>query len=376
MPLGSTSFAALLTPAGRGAVAVVQAWGDGATTAVSRCFRPVSLHSVADLPINRLAFGRWRDDAATNGDSDVAGEELIVRRRTDDEWEIHGHGGTVAVAAVLRSLERGGCAVVSWREAMASQHDDPSVVEAYTALAAASTMRTASIALDQTAGAFTHVMNEIVRLLQAGSLDEARRRRDRVLDLAPAGRFVSRPANVVLVGRPNVGKSSLLNALVGYRRAIVFDAPGTTRDVVGAATVFDGWPIELFDTAGLRDPGDSLEAAGIDRTLRRTADADLTLLVCDSSVAWSDEDRRLAAEHPRALVVHNKADLCSPPSDRPTGCVVSAGAGFGLDELMAMIVERLIPVRPQPGEAVPLNERQVAKIHELSDHGSNESPLP
>ena len=352
----STTVAALLTPAGRGAVAVVRVRGPGAAAAVADRFQPAASRPIADTPVGRIAFGRWCCDV------DSPAEELIVVRRDVDEWEIHGHGGPAAVAVVLRSLEHSGCRIASWREALASQHDDPSVVEAFEALADAATTRTAAIALDQTTGALTRALEDIRALQTSGAQGEARRRRDRLLALSAAGRYVRRPAKVALVGRPNVGKSSLLNALVGYRRAIVFDEPGTTRDVVGAPAVFDGWPIELLDTAGLRDAGDALEAEGIERARRLIAEADLVLLVCDASLPWTDDDRRRCAELPQAIIVHNKTDLRPATDDRPPGVDVSARSGAGLVELMRTIVAALVPDPPQAGEGVPLTDRQTALV--------------
>src|SRR5690606_16577637 len=93
--------------------------------------------------------------------------------------------------------------------------------------------------------------------------EEARRRLAALVDRAPLGLHLTRPWHVALAGAPNVGKSSLLNAVLGYGRAIVFDQPGTTRDVLDAVTAIDGWPVRLTDGAGLRESVDALEAAGV-----------------------------------------------------------------------------------------------------------------
>ena len=114
---------------------------------------------------------------------------------------------------------------------------------------------------------------------------------------------------MVLAGRPNVGKSSLMNALAGHGRSIVHHAPGTTRDAVTLTTAIDGWPVELCDTAGLRPAGDALESAGIERAQERLARADLVVLVCDQSMPWSAEDQALLDQWPEAVLVHNKCDL-------------------------------------------------------------------
>ena len=117
---------------------------------------------------------------------------------------------------------------------------------------------------------------------------------------------------VVIAGRPNVGKSRLLNALAGYQRAIVDPTPGTTRDLVTALTAFDGWPVELVDTAGVRETDDAIERSGIDRTLRQTETADLVLKVLDRSEPLQVDDRTLMSGPGPALLVAGKADL--PPA--------------------------------------------------------------
>jgi len=156
-----------------------------------------------------------------------------------------------------------------------------------------------------------------------------------------------------------VGKSSLLNALLGCSRALVNPAPGTTRDVLAARTAMDGWPVELVDTAGLREAEHPLEQAGVGLAQRELDEADLVVLVFDRSVTWCAEDEELLRNHPGALVVHNKADLPEILNPRrPPGLVVSAAQGQGLDALMRAIVDRLVPERPAPAAAVPFTAAQ------------------
>ena len=118
------------------------------------------------------------------------------------------------------------------------------------------------------------------------------------------------PWQIVLVGKTNAGKSSLLNALLGYQRSLVDHAAGTTRDVLTAVTAVDGWPVELADTAGSRAAASALESEGISRAAQRVASADLVLVVSDVSTAWSEEDDRWVRIAPHApIIVHNKCDL-------------------------------------------------------------------
>jgi tRNA modification GTPase len=170
---------------------------------------------------------------------------------------------------------------------------------------------------------------------------------------------------VALAGRPNVGKSRLLNALLGYDRAIVAPTPGTTRDVVATGTAFAGWPVELADTAGLRASDDPIESEGVARARAHQREADLVLLVLDRSEPLTEEDRRLIAEHPGALAVANKADL--PTAWDFAGLAVSAARGDGVERLADEIGRRLVPDPPPPGSALPFRPRQVRRLELIRD---------
>jgi tRNA modification GTPase len=166
---------------------------------------------------------------------------------------------------------------------------------------------------------------------------------------------------VVIAGRPNVGKSSLINALVGFSRSIVYDRPGTTRDVVTAETALDGWPIRFSDTAGLRNEGDAIEMAGMERARATLATADCRILVFDTSREPHADDRRLLAEWPDAIQVAHKSDLPAIWGDAELDSAlrVSSVVGTGMDELAEQLVSRLIPQVPAVGTAVPVCRRQV-----------------
>ena len=159
--------------------------------------------------------------------------------------------------------------------------------------------------------------------------------------------------------------------MLGYTRSIVFDQPGTTRDVVTATTAIDGWPIEFADTAGFRDESEPLEAAGILRARSALAEADLTIVLIDMSVPASEEDRQLLADVSQAIVVAHKCDL--PPwtgvGSWPDEIArnwprVSAMTGHGVDELLRTISARLVPAVPPPGMALPVTPRQVSLLQE------------
>ncbi len=201
--------------------------------------------------------------------------------------------------------------------------------------------------LDQLHGAFVRAVAECLEDLSL---------LPRLAALAPVGRHLVDPWRVVLAGPPNVGKSSLINALAGFERSVVAAVAGTTRDVVTVRVAFDGWPVELSDTAGLREAGEELEAEGIARTRARLETADLVVWVMDATSEepeWPPTDLG-----PRLLLVVNKADQACHWHQKNVGEAwhilrVSAVTGAGVPLLIGEIVRRLVPVAPRPGEGVP-----------------------
>jgi tRNA modification GTPase len=169
------------------------------------------------------------------------------------------------------------------------------------------------------------------------------------------------------VGRPNVGKSSLLNLLSRRERAIVTDLPGTTRDLLESELVLDGVPLTLLDTAGIRDTGDRVEQLGIERSRAALAAADAVLLLFDLSAGWSPEDqalRELVPEGAVLLVAGNKADvaglavgLVPAGAGEPADVRFCALTGAGRDALVAELLRRC-GAGPAEGLEVALNARQ------------------
>jgi len=292
-----------------------------------------------------VCYGRW-------GETDAA-EEVVVCRRADDVVEIHCHGGQAAPTRILADLRQAECTEASWRE-IAGRGTDPLAAEALISLAHARTQRTAAILLDQFNGALRRELEATVSLIEQGETVLSAERIAMLVGRGRLGVHLTEPWRVVIAGAPNVGKSSLLNALVGYDRSIVVDSPGTTRDVVSAATVIDGWPVLLSDTAGLRASQDSIEAAGVALAEEQLDGADLVVLLFDRSQPWSSADQQLLNDWPNAMVVHNKTDVASADNNtRPPGLDVSAKTKAGLTQLHAQMSRRLVPDVPAPGEAVP-----------------------
>lgn len=342
-----------LTAPGRGAVAVVRVEGDKALQIVETAFSANNGKKIGDLPINHIVLGRF-------GGSD--GDEVVLRHRDDEAFEIHCHGGWAAVALIEKTLAAAGAIPTTWQSWAANRSDAPTTAAALLALAEAQTERTAAVLLDQLNGALQREIDAIKDAASRGDLATAHRMRESLLARVEFGRHLTRPWRIVLAGRPNVGKSSLLNAMAGCVRAIVHHTPGTTRDIVSYFTAIEGLPVEICDTAGLRVAVDSIEKAGVALAEHHASEADLVLLVTDLSAPWSDEERKLSADWPDALYVHNKSDASVALDSRPTGVCVSALRGDGIAELLATIARRLLPNPPPTGAGVPINEEQVELI--------------
>jgi tRNA modification GTPase len=351
--------AAVLTPVGRGAVATIRVAGD--LSHLDRdsnvLFLAANARPLSQQPIGRIAFGQWSPDQ-------IAGEDVVVCRTRPDVLEIHCHGGDAAVRRILADLNQADCEIVDWRQ---QQADSTGELEAECAeiLSRASTWRTAEILHEQASGLLRRSVEEL-KILTAtlGQSSSALVQLDTLLEWQEFGKHLSQAWTVVLTGRPNVGKSSLINALLGYQRAIVFDQPGTTRDVVTAETAFDGWPVLLADTAGLREATEELEAAGIALARERLEHADARLVLVDLSDPPTEDDATLIAHWPDAIIVGHKCDLADQWHDRlPTRALrASSVTGQGLDEIQRRLMDQLIPRVPPPGTPIPLTQRQASLL--------------
>lgn len=349
--------AAILTPPGRGAVASIALWGGRAAAIVDELFSPAGGGRMVDAALGRILFGQWRP----------SGEDVVISRRSEDEIEIHCHGGQAAVQAVLASLVERGCQQVSWPLWSGRQAAQPLADEALEALTKATTLHCAGILLDQFHGALAHELESCTALLESPDetgWHQARDRLGRLANRSRLGLHLTKPFQIVIAGKPNVGKSSLVNALAGYERSIVFNQPGTTRDVVTLRTAIGGWPVEVSDTAGLRTGGDAVEAAGVQLAGERMCAADLVLLVFDASQPWQLDDGELAAQWPHAMVLHNKGDLAQPPPGVSRGLVISAQTGKGINDLLEDIACRLVPEPPPTGAPVPFTALQAQALHD------------
>jgi tRNA modification GTPase len=241
---------------------------------------------------------------------------------------------------------------------------DRASFDAFRALPWARTLPAAGILLDQFEGALARAVRQSMAAVLDGQPAWAIHCLEKLLAYSQLGLHLTRPFQIAVVGRANVGKSSLVNAILGYQRSLVHHEAGTTRDVLTALTAVNGWPVQLADTAGYRSTDDGLEGEGIARAAKAACSADLVLLVTDASTAWTDEDRRCESRSAtNRLLAHNKCDLVERvPADRPAGWAVSARTGDGLGALMQEIGRRLVPEVPPPGTAVPFREEHCRSI--------------
>ena len=353
------TIAAIATPAGRGGIGVVRISGPSV--------RAISEKILGSLPAPRHAhFARFRDARGEPIDEGLALYFPAPHSYTGEEaLELQGHGGPVVMQTLLRACLDAGARLAEpgefTRRAFLEGKLDLAQAEAVADLIDASSQEAARAALRSLSGEFSAAISRMSdRLVELRALTEAmldfpeeeidavhrsdaasrleavRRTLEEVLAKSREGSLLRSGIHVVLAGRPNVGKSSLLNRLAGEERAIVTPIPGTTRDALREPIQIQGVPLTLVDTAGLRDAADAIEQLGIERTQRELGHADLVLMVEEAGNP-SPQLPGIGSEVKR-IVVYNKIDL-APQFRAPPGAVsVSAKTGEGLEALRAALL--------------------------------------
>jgi tRNA modification GTPase len=345
-----TTRVACLTPAGTGAIAVLGIHGSDAWPVIRKLFRPASVQPLPDSPDKPGTV--WFGNISDRG---VADEAVLTIKQISPATilELHVHGGRQVVEWLLDLLCGSGLAKCTWEELLSS-FETCGDADAWAMLARAPTVRTAAVLLDQAHGAFAKSLSEVRAAHAAGRTIEALQKVEELLQWLPLGMHLVEPWRVVVAGLPNVGKSSLVNAIAGFQRSVVAPIPGTTRDVVSTRIAIDGWPVELFDTAGLRAEGDHLEAAGIERARAAVESADLVLWLVDATdVERTSPSRDASRQGAEFLTILNKCDLANPRSTCGEDVRVSAHTGDGVLEILTAISRKLIPNLPAPGTGIP-----------------------
>ena len=396
----SDTIAAIATPQLPGAIGILRLSGPGTLAALDRVFRARNGRPAGAQQPRSMVYGDLLDRSGS-----VIDHVLCVRFAGPNSYtgedcaEIHCHGSPVVLNAGLAALLAAGCrqarggeftqrAFLNGRMDLIQAESVADLIDAETAEAAKNAVCQLDGVLSRTiAGIYDGLMamaarfyavvdypdediGDVQRQEMLDTLSRAQRELERLLATFSRGQLLKQGVPAVILGRPNAGKSSLLNALLGYERAIVTDVPGTTRDTIDARVTLGGVLLRLTDTAGLRDTADPVEAIGVHRALDAAADAALAIAVFDAARPLDDDDRQVIAAAqaaPVRIAVLNKADL--PAAVQPDAlaaqfdavCVLSAKERTGLEALEQAVAERF-PAPDAPAGEILTNARHAEAI--------------
>ena len=397
-PATGDTIAAIATPPGRGGVGIVRISGSRVPEIARAVLRKLPTAREATLLVARDAVGRALDQGIAlyyPAPGSYTGEDVL---------EFQGHGGPAVMNSVLAAFLDAGARLAGpgeyTRRAFLNGRLDLAQAEAVADLIDASSNEAARSALRSLSGEFSRGIDTMVaalvdlRALAEALLDfpedeidtlhreEAYQRLGGIrvsladtLAKSKQGSLLREGIHVVIAGRPNVGKSSLLNRLAGEERAIVTAIPGTTRDLVREDISIDGVPLHVVDTAGLRETTDEVERIGVERAWQELARCDVVIAMFEADRGIGPEDRTILARFEAALPagaariqVFNKIDVCSkPPIVDGTGIWISAKTGAGVDHLRQAL---LAAAGWKPGgETVFLaRERHLRALEQAAGH--------
>ena len=394
------TIAAIATGHSPTAIGIVRVSGEGCFALCDKVFRAANGRPFPEQPSHKMVFGEMLD-----AESRVIDRGLAVRfpgphsYTGEDSAEFHCHGSPVVLRELLDALFAAGARQAKAGEftqrAFLNGRLDLTQAEAVIDLIDAETAAAARNAAAQLDGGLRRVLEPIQDSLLditsrfyavvdypdediedvkpeqvAEALSSAEKQLSSLLATCQRGKVLKSGVRTAIVGRPNAGKSSLLNALAGYERAIVTDIPGTTRDTVEESVLCGGVLLRLIDTAGIRDTEDVVEQKGVERSRKALESADLVLAVVDSSVPLTDEDLevlRLAAENPRWIAVFSKCDLWDTKahsvgimgSPAPAASVtLSSVTGEGLGDLENAVAALFPAGDPKEAGSLLTDQRQ------------------
>lgn len=389
---GQDTIVAPATPVGRSALAIVRVDGPGARSILT------SMTGIEEWDPRRATLVELKDDEEAIDEAVALFFAAPSSFTGNDLVELSLHGSPVVVRRLIDAIRRRGArmaepgefterAVLNGKLDLVQAEAVADLIHARTDLQARVSLSNLKGQLSERAGAIRSTLLDMISRMEAAldfadegyefigrgeaieAIDGARGLAEALLQTAERGIASNSGLTAVLLGRPNAGKSTLLNALVGSERAIVTAIAGTTRDLLRETIEIGGLPVTIIDTAGLREATEEVEEIGIRRTREVAAGADLLLYLIDATEGITAEDDRELSSLERAMLVWTKTDLVSPP---PDALGVSAQSGEGMADLLSLL-DRMVEERwtvPE-GRSALVNQRQrdaMSRCLEALDH--------